>query len=172
MLRWRSIRSHSLCRAAPRRRDANLTFCWQRCDQSIPVCSLRLFQLNLMPIRAIHAKDAYDTKDFYLVGTVASSAWLHGIVFERVIHYAHSYTSLADEHPPSGLALHPHKWTQATLIERRELTHDTRHFRFSLPAGSKLLGLPTGQHVLVGAEVKARFIVRPYTPTRPASANV
>jgi len=33
------------------------------------------------------------------------------------------------------------------LIEREELTHNTRRFRFALPSAKHVLGLPVGQHI-------------------------
>jgi len=52
------------------------------------------------------------------------------------------------------------------LIEREELSHDTRRFRFGLPSGGKsVLGLPTGQHVYLSCRVNGQLVVRPYTPT-------
>lgn len=50
------------------------------------------------------------------------------------------------------------------LIEKREISHDTRAFRFSLPSGEHVLGLPIGQHVYMSAKVDGKLVVRPYTP--------
>ncbi|CAD5230720.1 unnamed protein product [Bursaphelenchus xylophilus] len=51
------------------------------------------------------------------------------------------------------------------LIEKRELSHDTRAFRFALPTENHVLGLPVGQHVYLSARVDGKLVVRPYTPT-------
>lgn len=40
------------------------------------------------------------------------------------------------------------QWIDLKLIQREEISHDTRRFRFALPGGeSQVLGLPVGQHI-------------------------
>jgi len=51
------------------------------------------------------------------------------------------------------------------LIEKENLSHDTRRFRFELPSSEHVLGLPTGQHIYLTARIDGQLIVRPYTPT-------
>lgn len=51
------------------------------------------------------------------------------------------------------------------LIEREEISHDTRRFRFALPSEKHVLGLPTGQHIYLTCRVNGQLVVRPYTPT-------
>lgn len=53
---------------------------------------------------------------------------------------------------------------EVTLIEKEELSHDTRRFRFDLPSPSHVLGLPVGQHIYLSAQVNGNLVVRPYTP--------
>merc|ERR1711915_690292 len=50
------------------------------------------------------------------------------------------------------------------LIEREEISHDTRRFRFRLPTPDHVLGLPVGQHIYLSARINGQLIVRPYTP--------
>lgn len=50
------------------------------------------------------------------------------------------------------------------LIEKEELSHDTRRFRFALPTPEHILGLPVGQHIYLSAKVDNNLVVRPYTP--------
>lgn len=50
------------------------------------------------------------------------------------------------------------------LVEKTNLSHDTRLFRFELPSPKYILGLPTGQHVHLSAKVNDQLVVRPYTP--------
>ncbi|XP_037779511.1 NADH-cytochrome b5 reductase 3-like isoform X1 [Penaeus monodon] len=50
------------------------------------------------------------------------------------------------------------------LIEREEISHDTRRFRFKLPTPDHILGLPIGQHIYLSARVDGQLVVRPYTP--------
>lgn len=50
------------------------------------------------------------------------------------------------------------------LIEKEEITHDTKKFRFGLPSSSHVLGLPIGQHVYLSAKVNGNLVIRAYTP--------
>ncbi|XP_055365750.1 NADH-cytochrome b5 reductase 2 isoform X2 [Betta splendens] len=50
------------------------------------------------------------------------------------------------------------------LIEKQEISHDTKKFRFGLPSESHILGLPVGQHVYLSAKVNGNLVVRAYTP--------
>ena len=51
------------------------------------------------------------------------------------------------------------------LIDKKELSHDTRRFRFELPSSEHVLGLPIGQHIYLSARIDGSLVVRPYTPT-------
>ena len=44
------------------------------------------------------------------------------------------------------------------------MTHDVRRFKFLLPTKDHVLGLPTGQHIYLSAEIDGVPVVRPYTP--------
>ncbi|PIC27657.1 hypothetical protein B9Z55_019845 [Caenorhabditis nigoni] len=50
------------------------------------------------------------------------------------------------------------------LIEKFEISHDTRKYRFGLPSKDHILGLPIGQHVYLSATIDGKLVVRPYTP--------
>lgn len=50
------------------------------------------------------------------------------------------------------------------LIEKEELTHDTRRFRFALPSAEHVLGLPIGQHINIIAKIDDELVIRSYTP--------
>ncbi|XP_077424664.1 NADH-cytochrome b5 reductase 2 [Vanacampus margaritifer] len=50
------------------------------------------------------------------------------------------------------------------LIDKQEISHDTKKFRFGLPSSDHILGLPVGQHVYLSAKVNGCLVVRPYTP--------
>lgn len=50
------------------------------------------------------------------------------------------------------------------LIEREDISHDTRRFRFGLPSKQHILGLPVGQHIHLIATINGELIIRPYTP--------
>lgn len=50
------------------------------------------------------------------------------------------------------------------LIEKEEISHDTRRFRFGLPSSEHILGLPTGQHIYLSCTINDKFVSRSYTP--------
>ena len=50
------------------------------------------------------------------------------------------------------------------FIWSQEITHDTRRFRFALPTAEHILGLPTGRHLYILAEIGNDMVMRPYTP--------
>lgn len=50
------------------------------------------------------------------------------------------------------------------LLEREELTHDTRRLRFALPSKEHILGLPIGQHVTISTKIGDDLVIRAYTP--------
>ena len=54
--------------------------------------------------------------------------------------FTHTPPSLPPSLPPSPPLL-------PQLIERENLTHNTRRFRFGLPTSKHVLGLPVGQHI-------------------------
>jgi len=51
------------------------------------------------------------------------------------------------------------------LVDREEISPDTRRFRFALPSDDHCLGLPVGQHVYLSAKINGELVIRPYTPT-------
>ena len=66
--------------------------------------------------------------------------------------------------PKQLVALHPKQKVSVTLIEREELTHNTRRFRFALPSPEHKLGLPVGKHLFISGMWKGDFVMRAYTP--------
>ncbi|KAM8892301.1 NADH-cytochrome b5 reductase 2 [Spinachia spinachia] len=50
------------------------------------------------------------------------------------------------------------------LVDKQEINHDTKTFRFGLPSANHILGLPVGQHVYLSAKVNGSLVVRAYTP--------
>ena len=45
------------------------------------------------------------------------------------------------------VALSPGKPVDLALVEREDVSHDTRRFRFALQSPEHVLGLPIGQHI-------------------------
>lgn len=50
------------------------------------------------------------------------------------------------------------------LIDKEEISHDTKRFRFGLPSPEHILGLPIGQHIFLTAKVNGNLVIRAYTP--------
>merc|ERR1739838_14949 len=50
------------------------------------------------------------------------------------------------------------------LIDKEDISHDTKKFRFGLHSPEHVLGLPGGQHVYLSAKVNGSLVVRAYTP--------
>lgn len=50
------------------------------------------------------------------------------------------------------------------MIEKEEISHDTKRFRFGLPSTGHILGLPIGQHIHLTADIEEEIVVRAYTP--------
>ncbi|XP_070281483.1 NADH-cytochrome b5 reductase 2 isoform X1 [Myotis yumanensis] len=50
------------------------------------------------------------------------------------------------------------------LIEKEQITHNTRRFRFALPSTEHVLGLPIGNYVHLLANIDGVLVIRAYTP--------
>lgn len=62
-------------------------------------------------------------------------------------------------------------YTAFPLIQKTETSHNTRLFRFGLPAADATLGLPLGRHISVRAVIDGKDVKRPYTPTSGLSTT-
>lgn len=62
------------------------------------------------------------------------------------------------------VALNPKKWLEFELIERIDITKDTRLFKFKLPTDEHRLGLPCGFHMFTQAVIDGKLVMRAYTP--------
>lgn len=58
----------------------------------------------------------------------------------------------------------PNEKYMLPLIEKEEISHDTRKYRFGLPSNEHILGLPVGQHIHLSATINNDLVIRPYTP--------
>uniref|UniRef100_A0A8C6RKD7 NADH-cytochrome b5 reductase n=1 Tax=Nannospalax galili TaxID=1026970 RepID=A0A8C6RKD7_NANGA len=50
------------------------------------------------------------------------------------------------------------------LIEKEQINHNTRRFRFELPSPNHVLGLPVGNYVHLLAQIDDELVIRAYTP--------
>lgn len=60
--------------------------------------------------------------------------------------------------------LDPNEKYHLPLIEKEEISHDTKRFRFGLPSNEHVLGLPVGQHIHLIANINEEMVIRAYTP--------
>eukprot|EP00743_Colponemidia_sp_Colp-15_P008859 GILK01009669.1.p1 GENE.GILK01009669.1~~GILK01009669.1.p1 ORF type:complete len:854 (-),score=107.20 GILK01009669.1:121-2682(-) len=97
--------------------------------------------------REIHGQDAWDITHHFQIGQVVAS----------------------DNNQESG-RLDPRQWAQAVLVRKTQITSDVVRLLFKFPHCSKV-GLPQGQHVLLGAHISDQFVVRPYTPVSPTNSE-
>jgi len=97
----------------------------------------------------IHGQDAEEIKNYFSMGVLVDA--LPGDRGDRMF-------------------LHAREWVDVTLDDKKEVSHDTRIFVLKLPHNRHGL-LPTGQHILLGADMDGKFVVRPYTPIQPVFAE-
>jgi cytochrome-b5 reductase len=57
------------------------------------------------------------------------------------------------------------------LVEKEEISHDTRKYRFGLPTAEHILGLPVGQHIHLSAQINGELVIRSYTPVSSDDDN-
>ncbi|XP_011501979.1 PREDICTED: NADH-cytochrome b5 reductase 3 isoform X2 [Ceratosolen solmsi marchali] len=74
------------------------------------------------------------------------------------------YLSFKDVKKKKVLLVEPTLKYSLPLIEKQIVNHDTRLFKFGLPSGEHVLGLPIGQHVHLTANVNGEVVIRAYTP--------
>ncbi|KAG5676454.1 hypothetical protein PVAND_006288 [Polypedilum vanderplanki] len=73
---------------------------------------------------------------------------------------------VASEKPvgPLKTLVEPNEKYFLPLVEKEEINHDTRKFRFALPSPDHVLGLPVGQHVHLSVSINNELVIRSYTP--------
>jgi len=62
------------------------------------------------------------------------------------------------------VALDSSRYQRFALKEKKEITHNTRIFRFALHKEDDVLGLPIGKHMSFRAIIEDKEVLRPYTP--------
>jgi len=103
----------------------------------------------------IHSESAKAMMPKYHVGTLSPAA--RKILLEP---------AASSKREPSETFLDPRAWCQATLVQKKVVSWDTRIFTFELDSPTQALGLPVGQHLLIKIqdEKTGEVITRPYTP--------
>lgn len=110
---------------------------------------------------SIHSTKAWAMLEEYAVGRCTSSN--DGATTATNSEVASDASSVADDET-DAVALKGAQKVPLVLIEKRVVSHDSRTFRFALPAKRLRLGLPVGNHVLLYAKIKGKTVVRAYTP--------
>ncbi|KAL0480060.1 nitrate reductase [Acrasis kona] len=100
----------------------------------------------------IHGKDAHDMKERFLIGALAEEC-----------------IAVKSSEKYSNVAFKATEWIDCELVDRKDISHDTRQFTFKPVGNYEKCGLPTGQHILFGIDHESRFVARPYTPTKPST---
>ncbi|CAH0027285.1 unnamed protein product [Clonostachys rhizophaga] len=73
--------------------------------------------------------------------------------------------------PGNGIqvVLNPDQFQEFELVEKTAISHNVAKYRFKLPTDDSIFGLPTGQHISIGAPLpqpdgSIKEIIRSYTP--------
>lgn len=96
-----------------------------------------------------------------------------GVVTEKAANYIKANAeSAAKEKAQSqnkgrDVVLQKHKWVPVKLVDRENISEDTRRYTFGLPDNMRDLGLGTCQHIQLGFHLKDKMLIRSYTPTKP-----
>lgn len=73
-------------------------------------------------------------------------------------------SSAPSQHPPPAPRASPClplRWQPLTLVDVKELSHNTKRYRFALPHQEQELGLPLGQHISIkGTDAEGRDVMR------------
>ncbi|BDA47084.1 Nitrate reductase [NADH] [Coccomyxa sp. Obi] len=105
---------------------------------------------------AIHSEKAKKQLLQYVIGRLASST-------HPEVGKAPLVPAVPEQTAP--VALNPKKRLKFRLVEKQELSHNVRRFRFALPSPQHKFGLPVGKHVFLYANVNGELVMRAYTPT-------
>lgn len=62
------------------------------------------------------------------------------------------------------VALNPKQKISCRLVSKTYVSRDVRLFRFALPNPDQTLGLPTGKHIFLSANINGKLCIRAFTP--------
>ncbi|CDO76150.1 hypothetical protein BN946_scf185027.g13 [Trametes cinnabarina] len=115
----------------------------------------------------IHGASAYEWRSQFLIGKLSEEDVVR--MQEDAALAEEELAELKEER--KGLALQPDIGTEATLVNRKEVSDTLRLYTFKLAlkhdGSPSKLGLPIGQHMAVAVHFKDKAVVRSYTPVRP-----
>lgn len=123
-------------------------------------------------IRLAAGEDA--TEDFLAIHSMDAKKLLKDYHVGKLEQLASPSKSLLvksdNQDGPSKLFLDPKVWKKIRLVHKREISHDSRIFRFALPYEDQFLGLPVGYHIYLRVKKaekgsgKVEIVQRAYTP--------
>ncbi len=117
---------------------------------------------------AIHSEKARSMLDDFYIGELAADEKPH---IADPMKFSKSSAQLMIEDFPKQdvrttktidaaedlVALHPKKWIGFELIDKTEVSHDTRLFKFKLQTPGHRLGLPVGYHMFIQGTMNNRW---------------
>lgn len=86
------------------------------------------------------------------------------VITSVLAHYVRGRKSKPAKNKKLVTLVDPNTKYPLPLIEREEVSHDTRRFRLGLPSPEHVLGLPVGQHIHLSVKIDDDLIIRAYTP--------
>lgn len=123
-------------------------------------------------IRLAAGEDA--TEDFLAIHSMDAKKLLKDYHIGKLEQLASPPISLSpkseNQDDPSRPFLDSKVWKKIRLVHTRDISHDSRIFRFALPHEDQILGLPVGHHVYLRAKKvdrasgKVKTVQRAYTP--------
>ncbi|PWA71255.1 nitrate reductase [Artemisia annua] len=103
------------------------------------------------------------TEEFDAIHSERAKKRLEEYRIEELITMGYNSDSAASS-PTRNIALIPREKILCKLISKTLVTHDSRLFRFALPAPDQVLGLPVGKHISLYARIDDELCKRAYTP--------
>lgn len=117
---------------------------------------------------AIHSDKAKKLLEDYRIGELLTTGTGYSSVESSPNNSMHGATNtlrLLLDPIKEVYALNPREKIPCKLIEKVEISHDVRRFKFALPSEDQILGLPVGKHIFLCATIDEKLCMRAYTPT-------
>jgi len=125
---------------------------------------------------ATHSSKAWAMLDDYYLGPLVPEGAVQPVTFQFAVPSIAKILSMFWRmscsvlcRPLSAIRCTPASFLQKTwqklpLVEKIVVSSDTRVFRFGLPDPNMRLGLPTGMHMFLKANINGEMVLRPYSP--------
>lgn len=118
-------------------------------------------------ITLVAGEDA--SEDFMAIHSLDAKRQLASFHMGRLAPGALAEAAGEESQEPSKFYLNPKTWKKSRLVQRTDISHDSRILRFALDHPEQELGLPIGQHVYMRVKTPSgdgseEVIQRAYTP--------